>query len=171
MRELTQNWRKAGLTLAVLGTAAALAPARAQTVVVPVPTAQPQAVVVPGTVRAQVIIAPTAPPPAQVEVIPPAPNTSVVWQPGRQTWNGTGWTLQPGHETWLQAVSARCLAAWQPPAAAAIPGWATAMSVAATGETRRIAPRDQGRPGRLRRSRCRRRRRPPPWWSRRSRRP
>ncbi len=106
MAELTHTWRNAGLALVVLGTAATLAPARAQTVLVPVPTAQ-----------AQVVIAPTAPPPPQVEVIPPAPSTAVVWQPGRQFWNGTGWTWQPGHyETRPQPASVWVPGQWQPAA-------------------------------------------------------
>jgi len=41
--------------------------------------------------QSTVIIAPQAPPPVREEIIPAAPSTSVVWQPGRWSWNGASY--------------------------------------------------------------------------------
>lgn len=59
--------------------------------------ASAQTVVVPASPAAQVVIAPTAPPEARVEVIPPAPSSTVFWQPGYWSWSGTGWVWHRGH--------------------------------------------------------------------------
>ncbi len=36
-------------------------------------------------------------PPLQQEVIPPAPSTTVVWEPGHWNWNGARYVWVPGH--------------------------------------------------------------------------
>ena len=46
------------------------------------------------------VAAPAGPPPvpaAQIEVVPPAPSTRVVWQPGGWHWNGGAYFWRPGH--------------------------------------------------------------------------
>jgi hypothetical protein len=51
-----------------------------------------------GTAMAQstVVIAPQAPPPIREEIIPAAPATDGVWQPGRWSWSGTQYVWVAG---------------------------------------------------------------------------
>ena len=61
------------------------------------------------------LLAPSAPPAPQVEVIPVAPSTTVVWQPGRWQWSGAGWNWMPGHyEARPQPASVWVPGQWQP---------------------------------------------------------
>jgi hypothetical protein len=60
--------------------------------------AVPAFVLLSATAMAQstVVIAPAAPPPVREEIIPPAPSTDVVWQPGHWTWNGAQYAWVSG---------------------------------------------------------------------------
>jgi hypothetical protein len=60
-----------------------------------------------------VIIAPSAPPAPRVETVPPPPpvgTTTMGWQAGHWTWNGTAWAWDEGH--YVQAPQAQ--AVWEP---------------------------------------------------------
>ena len=46
--------------------------------------------------QSTVIIAPQAPPPMRTEIVPAAPATDVVWQPGRWSWSGTQYVWVAG---------------------------------------------------------------------------
>src|ERR1051326_1445574 len=56
------------------------------------------------------IVAPGAPPALQTEVVPPAPNDLVVWNPGHWNWTGMDWVWEPGH----YMTRVQTTAMWQP---------------------------------------------------------
>jgi hypothetical protein len=60
--------------------------------------------------QSTVVIAPSAPPPVREEIIPPAPSTDVVWQPGHWSWNGTQYTWVSG----VYVAQPRPQVAWVP---------------------------------------------------------
>ena len=89
MARLTHGWRRAGVAMPVLVAGLLASGAMAQTVTT-------QTVLVPTPGQTQILIAPTAPPPPQVEVIPPAPGTTVLWTPGHWVYASGNWVWAPG---------------------------------------------------------------------------
>jgi hypothetical protein len=75
--------------LLVLNTTAFAAPMAPRT---PISDASPAIVLAQSTV----VIAPAAPPPIREEIVPPAPSTDVVWQPGHWSWIGTQYVWVSG---------------------------------------------------------------------------
>ncbi|HWE76162.1 MAG TPA: hypothetical protein VG328_23580 [Stellaceae bacterium] len=74
--------------------------------------AVPAFVLLSATAMAQstVVIAPSAPPTVREEIIPPAPSTDVVWQPGHWAWTGSQYTWVSG----VYVARPRPQVAWVP---------------------------------------------------------
>jgi hypothetical protein len=76
---------------AALMIAATAGPARAQGVVVVQP---PTVTIAPPSAE---IVAPFAPPAVRMEVVPPAPDDTVLWRPGHWIWANGTWAWEAGH--------------------------------------------------------------------------
>lgn len=65
-----------------------------------------------GSAMAQsaIIIAPSAPPAPRIETVPPPPQQSLTWLPGRWTWTGSGWAWTDGR----YVASPQPMARWEP---------------------------------------------------------
>jgi hypothetical protein len=74
--------------------------------------AVPAFVLLSATAMAQstVVIAPAAPPAVRTEIIPAAPSTDVVWQPGHWVWNGAQYAWVSG----VYVARPRPQVAWVP---------------------------------------------------------
>jgi hypothetical protein len=70
----------------------------------------PRVVTTTTTVERQPVVATLRPPPVREEVVPTAPSARVVWDPGRWSWNGTGYVWVAGH--WVDRPYAS--AVWEP---------------------------------------------------------
>jgi hypothetical protein len=68
------------------------------------------AIVPPAFAQSTVIIAPTAPPAVRVEMVPPAPSTTMIWQPGHWAYADNNWNWIPGQ----YAAPPPQMAVWDP---------------------------------------------------------
>jgi WXXGXW repeat (2 copies) len=93
----------AGAMSGALMIVAAAATAHAQGVVIQSPS------IVIGPPATQ-LIAPYAPPAVQTEVIPAAPDDSVIWHPGHWVWENGNWAWDAGH----YVARPRRTAMWEP---------------------------------------------------------